>query len=178
MTTYVLTAIGDDRPGLVSALSSVVDDHGGSWVDSSLALLAGKFAGIVLVDVAESRAERFVQELATLAEQVGLRVEATAAAAPSAAPPGSGPSLRLHLLGQDRTGTIREVTSALATVHATIDELRTWTREAPEGGGRLFEAEAQLRLAEGGDADVLRDALETIAAELMVDVELDDPTEI
>src|SRR5690625_1612099 len=79
MTTYVLTAIGDDRPGLVSAPSSVVDDHGGSWVDSSLALLAGKFAGIVLVDVAESRAERFVQELATLAEQVGLRVEATAA---------------------------------------------------------------------------------------------------
>src|SRR5690625_5265338 len=98
MTTYVLTAIGDDRPGLVSALSAVVDDHSGNWVDSSLALLGGKFAGIVLVDIAEQRAEGFVQELATLAEQVGLRVEATAAAAPSAAPPGSGPSLRLHLL--------------------------------------------------------------------------------
>src|SRR5690625_5131754 len=177
MTTYVLTAIGDDRPGLVSALSSVVAVHVGSWVDSSLALLAGKFAGIVLVDVAESRAERFVQELATLAVQVGLSVEATAAAAPSAAPPGSGPSQRLHLLGQDRTGRIREVTSALATVHATIDESRTWPRAAPVGGGRLLEAEAQLRLAEGGDADVLRDALETIAAELMGDVELDDPTE-
>src|SRR5690625_1520418 len=98
MTPDVLTARGVDRPGLVSALSSVVDAHGGSWVGSSLAQLAGKLAGIVLVDVAESRAERFVQELATLSEQVGLRVEATAAAAPSAAPPGSGPSLRLHLL--------------------------------------------------------------------------------
>src|SRR5699024_8740944 len=98
MTTYVLTAIGDDRPGLVSALSSVVDGQGGSRVAWRLALLAGTFAGIVRVGVAESRAERFVEEPATLAEQAGLRGEATAAAAPSAAPPGAGPSLRLHLL--------------------------------------------------------------------------------
>src|SRR5699024_730803 len=177
MTTYVLTAIGDDRPGLVSALSSVVDDHGGSWVDSSLALLAGKFAGIVLVDVAESRAERFVQELATLAEQVGLRLEATAAAAASAAPPGSGPSLRLHLLWRDLTATTREVTPALAPMHATTGELRPCCREAREGGGRRDDAEARLRLAEGGDAYVLRAALQTIAAELRLFFELDDPTE-
>lgn len=180
MTTYVLTAIGDDRPGLVSALSSVVDDHGGSWVDSSLALLGGKFAGIVLVDVAESRAEGFVQELATLAEQVGLRVEATTAgAATTGAAPAvvGGTALRLHLLGQDRTGTVREITTALASVHATIDELRTWTREAPEGGGLLFEAEAQVRLAPGSDSEAVREALEKIAGELMVDVDLDAPTE-
>jgi len=178
MTTYVLTAIGDDRPGLVSALSAVVDDHSGNWVDSSLALLGGKFAGIVLVDIAEQRAEGFVQELATLAEQVGLRVEATATHAAPAAPTDAaeavGSALRLHLLGQDRAGTVREVTTALASAHATIDELRTWTRAAPEGGGLLFEAEAQVRLAPGSDAEAVREALERIAGELMVDVDLDD----
>ena len=47
--------------------------------------------------------------------------------------------------------------------------------EAPEGGGMLFEAEAELRLpAEAEEADV-REALETIASELMVDLELDTP---
>lgn len=178
MTTYVLTAIGDDRPGLVSALSAVVDDHGGNWVDSSLALLGGKFAGIVLVDIVEQRADGFVQELATLAEQVGLRVEATAAgAAPADSAEAAGSALRLHLLGQDRAGTVREVTTALASAHATIDELRTWTRPAPEGGGLLFEAEAQVRLAPGSDAEAVREALERIAGELMVDVDLDDPAQ-
>ena len=155
MTTYLLTALGDDRPGLVAALASAVDEHGGSWVDSQLALLAGKFAGIVEVDLPDAR------------------VEATAAeAVPRTAP--SRP-LRLHLLGQDRTGMIREVTTALRSQGATIDGLRSWTREAPEGGGMLFEAEAELRLPEHAEEADVREALETIAAELMVDLELDGP---
>ena len=44
MTTLVLTVIGDDRSGLVSALSGAIADHDGSWERSQLARLAGKFA--------------------------------------------------------------------------------------------------------------------------------------
>jgi len=173
MTTYVLTALGDDRPGLVAALASAVDEHGGSWVDSQLALLAGKFAGIVQVDLPDGDVQAFLAALGDLESEVGLRVEATAAE--GAAAVGPARALRLHLLGQDRTGMIREVTTALRSQGATIDGLRSWTREAPEGGGMLFEAEAELRLpVESDEADV-REALETIAAELMVDLELDAP---
>lgn len=171
MTTYVLTAIGDDRPGLVAALAAAVDENGGNWVDSQLALLAGKFAGIVQVDVPEGSVGAFLEALPALAEEVGLGVEASAAV--SAGASSTGESLRLHLLGQDRTGMVREVTSAVTSQGATIDGLRTWTREAPEGGGMLFEAEAEVRLAAGADDDGIREALEQIAAELMVDLELD-----
>ncbi|MGP9680973.1 MULTISPECIES: glycine cleavage system protein R [unclassified Brachybacterium] len=171
MTTYVLTAIGDDRPGLVAALAAAVDENGGNWVDSQLALLAGKFAGIVQVDVPAGNVGAFLEALPVLAEEVGLDVEANVAGADVGSQ--TGESLRLHLLGQDRTGMVREVTSALTSQGATIDGLRSWTREAPEGGGMLFEAEAELRLAVGADDDGIRDALEQIAAELMVDLELD-----
>ncbi|MGP9539651.1 glycine cleavage system protein R [Brachybacterium sp. AOP43-C2-M15] len=174
MTTYVLTAIGDDRPGLVAALAAAVDEHGGNWVDSQLALLAGKFAGIVQVDVPDEHSAAFLDALPGLAEGVGLEVEATAGGGGSA-PAGPSRELRLHLLGQDRTGMVREVTSALRSQGATIDALRSWTREAPEGGGMLFEAEAELRLPAGTDESGVREALETIAAELMVDLELDAP---
>lgn len=171
MTTYVLTAIGDDRPGLVAALAAAVDENGGNWVDSQLALLAGKFAGIVQVDVPEENVGAFLEALPDLAEEVGLDVVASAAATGAGSP--AGEPLRLHLLGQDRTGMVREVTSALTSQGATIDGLRSWTREAPEGGGMLFEAEAEVRLAAGADDDGIREALEQIAAELMVDLELD-----
>lgn len=173
-TAYVLTAIGDDRPGLVAALAAAVDEHGGNWVDSQLALLAGKFAGIVQVDLPVERAGDFLDALPALADEVGLDVEATEGGRPGAAgEPGSPLSLRL--LGQDRTGMVREVTTALRSQGVTIDGLRSWTREAPEGGGMLFEAEAELRLPRDGDEDDVRAALETIAAELMVDLELDAP---
>ncbi|HEX7351798.1 glycine cleavage system protein R [Brachybacterium sp.] len=173
-TAYVLTAIGDDRPGLVAALAAAVDEHGGNWVDSQLALLAGKFAGIVQVDLPPDRAQSFLDALPALADEVGLSVEATAGVRNADREPPSS-ALRLHLLGQDRTGMVREVTSALRAQGATIDGLRSWTREAPEGGGMLFEAEAELRLPATAGEDGVREALETIAAELMVDLELDGP---
>lgn len=173
MTTYVLTAIGNDRPGLVAVLASAVDEHGGNWVDSQLALLAGKFAGIVQVDLPDDGVEDFLVALAALEDEVGLQVEASAAEPAAAADGAPSRALRLHLLGQDRTGMVREVTTALRSQGATIDGLRSWTREAPEGGGMLFEAEAELRLPGDRDEADVRDALETIAQELMVDLELD-----
>lgn len=172
-TAYVLTAIGDDRPGLVAALAAAVDEHGGNWVDSQLALLAGKFAGIVQVELPDERAQSFLEALPALSDEVGLDVGATVADGPVEPVPHS--ALRLHLLGQDRTGMVREVSSALRSQGATIDGLRSWTREAPEGGGMLFEAEAEVRLPADADQDGVREALETIAAELMVDLELDAP---
>ncbi len=51
MTPLVLTLIGDDRAGLVSAVAGAVSEHGGNWDRSQMAELAGKFAGIVLVTI-------------------------------------------------------------------------------------------------------------------------------
>lgn len=180
MTQLVLTAIGDDREGLVSALAEQVDLHGGNWLESGLSHLAGKFAGVVLVDVPEDRAEELTAALASLQQSVGLRVDVTEArTAERDAMLADGPAegsvpLHVHLIGQDRSGMVREVTTALAELHASIAELRSWTTDAPQGGGVLFEAEALVHLPAEGDPTEVREALERIAGELMVDLEVDD----
>ena len=48
-TSLVLTFMGRDKPGLANAISETIAAAGGSWMDSRLARLADKFAGIVLV---------------------------------------------------------------------------------------------------------------------------------
>lgn len=178
MTQLVLTAIGDDREGLVSALAEQVDLHGGNWLESGLSHLAGKFAGVVLIEVPEDRVQELTDALGDLHRAVGLRVDVTEAKLSSADDAPGDPAhtqiLHLHLVGQDRTGMVREVTSALAVQHASIEDLRTWTSDAPQGGGVLFEAEALVRLPEGRDPAEVREALERIAAELMVDLDLDE----
>ena len=50
-TAYIVTFIGDDRPGLVEELSSVIDSNGGNWHESRLSQLGGKFAGLVSVSL-------------------------------------------------------------------------------------------------------------------------------
>ena len=53
----ILTVIGDDRPGLVGELAAVISAHQGNWLESSMAQLAGKFAGIVEVGVDATHAD-------------------------------------------------------------------------------------------------------------------------
>ena len=52
MTTYlVLTAIGDDKPGLVESLAQTIASNAGNWLESNMSQLAGKFAGVLRVSV-------------------------------------------------------------------------------------------------------------------------------
>jgi len=56
--SLVLTLIGPDRPGLVDALAEVVENNGGNWVESRMAHLAGKFAGVLRINIAADKVDR------------------------------------------------------------------------------------------------------------------------
>ena len=61
--SLVLTILGPDRPGLVEAVSQTIAKHGGSWQESRMARLAGRFAGVLLVTVDESHAAALSEAL-------------------------------------------------------------------------------------------------------------------
>lgn len=170
MATFTLTCIGDDRPGLVSELSAPIRAHGASWSRSQMARLGGKFAGILLLDVPDARAEELVAALGALGE-VGLQVTLERTRVPV---PEEATRLSLALLGADRPGIVAEISAALAERGVGIAELVTDVREAPMAGGQLFEARAVLEAPPSAGVEDLRGALEAIADELMVEIELSD----
>lgn len=164
----ILTVIGDDRPGLVGELSSVISAHQGNWLESSMSHLAGKFAGIVRVEV---DAERAVALQDALARLPGLKVTAESSAG---ALPAQGRRLKLSLVGQDRIGIVKEVTQVLARHAVNVEELATHTSSAPMSAETLFHAHAELHVAPELDARLLQSALERLSDELMVDITLDE----
>ena len=170
MATFTLTCIGDDRPGLVSALAATITAHHASWERSQMARLAGKFAGILLVDVAEEHAEALVADLTAL-KDIGLHVTLEQTGSPA-----DHDSLRLslELLGADHPGIVAEISAALAAHGVGIEELTTDVRAAPMAGGTLFQARAVLDAPPGIDEDALRTTLEALADELMVDLTLSE----
>jgi len=167
MTKLVLILLGDDRPGLVSAVSSAVADFGGSWLESQLARLAGTFAGIALVEVPADNVLALRTALRGLSDIVDVEVRDAAAPASS-----TGRRLVLHLVGHDQPGIVRQVTEALASRGVSIEQLATATVEAPMAGGLLFEADAVLTAPEGVSTEELQADLEALARELMVDLDL------
>ena len=174
MATFTLTCIGDDRAGLVSDLSAPIHAHGASWNRSQMARLGGKFAGILLIDVPDAKADALAADLAAL-KDLGLVVTLERTDEPaSGSAAGSDLRWNLELLGADRPGIVAEVSAALARQDVSIEELATDVREAPMAGGLLFEAKAVLVAPPAASAEAVRSVLEAIADELMVEINLSD----
>lgn len=169
-TSLVLTIVGPDRPGLVNLISDRATAHGANWLESRMANLAGQFAGIVLLQIADSQVEALVKSLGEL-EAEGMRVTALRGAGGIA---GGKRRLHLELMGQDRPGIVRDISGALARRGVSIDELVTDCVSGSMSGENLFRARAQLQVPAGVETSELRRALEDLANDLMVDVTLDE----
>ncbi|MEX1198036.1 MAG: ACT domain-containing protein [Pseudohongiellaceae bacterium] len=168
-TYLILTLIGDDRPGLVDSLARTVADHGGNWLESSMSQLAGKFAGILRINVDAAKADALIEELHAL-EGIRLVVERGRA---SDVETESG-LLHLSLVGNDRPGIVREVFQVLAAQHVNVESLETDCVSAPMSADMLFQASASLRVPPGMDTEPLREALERIADDLIVEIRLNE----
>ena len=165
----VLTVIGDDRPGLVGELAQAISAHQGNWLQSSMAQLAGKFAGIVEVTVDGEHAAALKEALGRLG---GLKVTVEVVIAKKSAL--TGRRLKLALVGHDRIGIVREVSQVLAQHAVNVESLETHTSSAPMSAATLFHAVAELTAAPNLDVSALTGELERISNDLMVDITLDE----
>lgn len=168
--SLVLTIIGDDKPGIVEQLSDQILATGANWEESRMARLGGKFAGLLRLTVERDRADALVTELTKL-ETAGLTIVVEQSSEQDA---GSYRTVRLELLGHDRPGIVRDISRALAHHRVNIEELETDVTSAPMSGEALFRARAELGVPATVTTEMLRELLEAIAGELMVDLMLEE----
>jgi glycine cleavage system regulatory protein len=174
MADLVLTLIGPDRPGLVEAVAQPIAAHGGNWLESRMAHLAGQFAGILRVEVPDAKAPALADALRGLEAQ-GLHV--TVELGPPAAAPPARRTLVVDLVGLDRPGIVREISHVLAERDVNIEDLVTDRSPAPMSAEMLFRWRARVNVPGGLDAAALRTRLEKLAQDLMVQVTLEERVE-
>lgn len=173
MTTLILTVAGSDRPGLVAAVADIVDEHGGNWENSQLAELAGVFAGVIEVSVADERAAELTAALRTLDGLLTVAVHTGAVTTDAEdAAAGAARPLTIQMLGNDRPRIVREVSTVLSAHRVSIEDMTTTVRDAAMSGGRLFEASVMAEVPASIDLETLRADLERLATEIQVDITL------
>lgn len=164
-----MTVIGPDRPGLVELLAARIAEEGGNWLESRMCRLGGQFAGIVRVEISSDKSESLAATLRTL-ETKGLKIVTQTESA--SARTLSGTLAVLQLVGQDRPGILHQISRILAAHTVNVEELSSERVSAPMDGSMLFQARASVLLPPSVSLTALRADLERIAADLMVDVEL------
>lgn len=168
-TSVIVTFIGDDKPGLVERLSNIVNRYHGNWLESRMNKLAGKFAGIVQIGVEEEHADDLIVALKELQPMgLSLLVEESEDRLPER----PARVLRLSILGLDRPGIVHEVSQALAQQFINVAEMATDVTTAAMTGELLFTAEASIEIPESVDLYRLEEQLDSIGAQLAVDIDL------
>ena len=162
----VMTVLGADRPGLVRSLADLVADHGGNWLDSRMARLAGQFAGIVRVECANDQVDSLLAALAALGSE-GLTVQAVREEATEIS---TQHTITVEVMGNDRPGIVKELAAAIVSAGGNVEELVTGLESAPMSGQLMFRAQVLISLAEGLETQQLVTAIESLGGDLTVDI--------
>ncbi|PVZ15680.1 MULTISPECIES: glycine cleavage system protein R [unclassified Pseudomonas] len=168
MDHLVLTVLAADKAGQVERIAQCIADHGGNWLESRMARMAGQFAGILRVAVPPERYADLILALQGL-DQAGIRVQV---AESGAQPEGQWRPVILELTGNDRPGIVRDITRVLAAAGVNLEKLSTDVQPAPMSGEPLFSAQAHLAVPVAITLEDLQARLEGLADELMVDLAL------
>lgn len=170
MARVAVTAFGPDRPGIVAALTGVLMGHGGNLQDTSMTILQGSFAMMLVVEMPPGESPPALE--VALGDEVGklglsVVVRPLHERSPPAAP-GSSWAVSVH--GADRPGIVHAVASTLAEQGANVVDLSTRVVGAADALAYVMSLEVVLPV--DADPAALERALDEQAAALGVDVHL------
>lgn len=174
-TSFIVTFIGDDRPGLVEQLSAAIEKNRGNWQESKLSQLGGKFAGLILVSLPADGGPSLEADLAALAASgISVRVAAVDTIAdvrlPASLP---GRSIKLTVIGPDRRGIVREISRELAQRQINVLEMTTDVQSAPMSAQMIFTARIDAWVPEAASMDDLWASLDEIADNMTLEIDLE-----
>ena len=169
MKDVMLTLIGPDRTGIVARMAAVVEKNGGNWLDCRMIRMGGYFSGILRIALPEDSVSSFGGEVYRFMKEVGYQysIQATELDGGSA----EGLLAHLELSGQDHPGIVHAIFEVFRKNGVNVEELKTGLKAAPWSGTPVFEAKARVRVPEGVSGERLRENLESLATDLLVEVD-------
>ncbi len=167
----VLTAVGDDRPGLVDEVTRYITERGGNLEDSRMVNLRGQFAMMMLIAGDEGATARLQDGLGLLRRSSHVHAELRPADAGSAE---QAPALpfRLNTWAMDHPGLMQSVSHLLAEKGVNIESVDSSLRPAPYTNTPLFEMELVVSVPAATPVAEVREALGELCDEMNIDWQL------
>lgn len=169
MTKAVIATVAEDRPGIVSELSTIVHDLGLNIEDSRMTVLGGEFAVLMSVAGDTSALDQLDSKLVEQAASGGFAYLFRRT--------GDRPQAEHQLFtatveAMDHPGIVSGVTRFFSDRGVNIRELATETARAAHTGAPIFNLTMEIEVAAEDAIDALRDAFESFCAAQSLDGEL------
>ena len=164
MNNLIISAVGSDRPGIVSEISRVITSHGGNVEESRMSRLGSDFAIIMLVSVVPDWVESLevalqsIDELTIISKPTKMVEER------------DGLQFQIDLNGADNEGIVKVLSKYLAGKSINILEMETHISNAPVTGTPLFNLRAITAIPQSLNIMDIQSDLDQIAQKLGVEI--------
>lgn len=145
MSNYlVITAVGQDRPGIVKSLTHTVTEHKCNIEDSRMSILGGEFAIILLISGNWNTIAKLETLLPRLGETLGLQISTKQTEARQ-----TQPKMRSYLieaLSVDHPGIVHQVAEFFSNRSINIDGLSSNSYNAAHTGTPMFSLNLTINI--------------------------------
>lgn len=167
--SLVITAIGEDRPGIVNDLTEVLLDASLNIEDSRMTVLGGEFAIILLVtgDTGSISAVTADKEKLEKRLNLNLLIKPTGRKTPTDA------YSRYHIRveGMDNPGIVHKLARYLSLQNINIVNLQTVSSHAPHTGTPIFTVNMQVDIPNAASIEAIEAGFIKTCDELSMDAE-------
>jgi glycine cleavage system transcriptional repressor len=166
-THLVISAIGEDRPGLVESLSKAILESGCSIEDSRMSVLGGHFAVIMLASGNWNTLSKLDNSLDQLRRQQSLEIisQRTTHRSPSARALPYG----VDVVALDQPGIVHQLAGFFSARGINIQEMSTHAYNAAHTATPMFAAHLTVELPATEHIASLRDDFLDFCDELNLD---------
>ncbi|MBV9412593.1 MAG: ACT domain-containing protein [Acidimicrobiia bacterium] len=170
MSHYAVSAVGADRPGIVAAVTGVFLEHGCNLEDTSMTILRGHFAMMLVVAAPDGLEQKALEHaLGAPASNFELVVAVRAIDDDIPRSP-EGDAWTVSVYGADRPGIVHRVASELADNGVNIVDLST--RVIGDAERPVYAMILEVTLPAGADVTTLQSRLAGLAGDLGVECSL------
>ncbi len=151
----VITALGQDRPGIVNDLASAVTETGCNIEDSRMSVLGGAFATILMVSGRWNELAKLESSLPNSARRMGLEVHIQRTESPQ-----DGEQLlpySVEVVALDHPGLVSELANFFAEREINIRDMSTASYAAAHTGTAMFSVLMSVDVPAGVHIAGLRD---------------------
>jgi glycine cleavage system transcriptional repressor len=169
---FVVTIIGPDRRGLVAGITDEIVAHGANIEESYMSRLGGEFAVMMLLSLSNGNPQTLLAGLEKLnSDQVKVFVKETDLARLKVFE--GFETYEISVVGADHEGIVHHVAEFLAELRCQIDDMETHVTRAPVMGTPLFSMTAEVKVPPEISLQQLRDQLEELGDQLVVDISVE-----
>ena len=166
----VITALGEDRPGIVDELSNALTAHDLNIEDSRMSLLGGEFAILMLVSGSSNSINTFMDETFTL--EASLRMKLLVKATRKKAETQTLAPYAVEVVSMDHPGIVRDIARFFSSRKINIIDLDTSRYAAAHTGAPMFALHMTVEIAAEQSIGKLREEFVNMCDQLNLDAKM------